>query len=129
MLLLASVIPAAYALQQRLDLDFYPLGLREFARPGGTLGSPLFLAAYLGLLLPITIARCWRARRALPELALWLTVAALQVCGLLVTQTRGPLLAVLIGMLMLACFAAGYARARRIFARSCCGRLPWRWQR
>ena len=114
-LLLASVIPAAYALQQRLDLDFYPIGLRELTRPGGTLGSPLFLAAYLGLLLPITAVRCWQARRKLPELGLWLTVTAFQVCGLLVTQTRGPLLAVFIGMLMLACFAAGYARARRVF--------------
>ena len=114
-LLLASVIPAAYALQQRLDLDFYPLGGRDFTRPGGTMGSPLFLAAYLGLLLPITTARCWQARRELPELALWLLVALLQTCGLLVTQTRGPLMAVFGGMLMLACFAAGYMRARRVF--------------
>jgi hypothetical protein len=114
-LLLASVIPAAYVLQQRLDLDFYPVGLRDFTRPGGTMGSPLFLAAYLGLLLPITAVRCWQARRELPELALWLTVTSLQACGLLLTQTRGPLLAVFIGMLMLACFAAGYACARRVF--------------
>ena len=114
-LLLASVIPAAYALQQRLDLDFYVVVGGELARPGGTLGSPLFLAAYLGLLLPITAVRCWQARRELPELALWLSVISLQACGLLLTQTRGPLLAVFIGMLMLACFAAGYARARRVF--------------
>ena len=114
-LLLASVIPAAYALQQRLDLDFYPLGGRDPTRPGGTMGSPLFLAAYLGLLLPITAALCWRARRKLQELALWLTVAVLQMCGLLVTQSRGPLLAAFVGMLMLVCFTASHARARRVF--------------
>jgi hypothetical protein len=115
LLLLASAIPAAYALQQRLDLDFYPLGVRDFARPGAMLGSPVFLAAYLGLLLPITAARCWQARRTGCELVLWLTVAALQACGLLVTQSRGPLLAAIMGLLMLACCAGARAGARRIF--------------
>ncbi|MBI4190893.1 MAG: O-antigen ligase family protein [Betaproteobacteria bacterium] len=114
-LLLASVIPAAYAIQQRLGLDFYPLGARDLTRPGGTLGNPVFLAAYLGLLLPITVVRCWQARRRLSELAPWLIVTVLQACGLLLTQTRGPLLAAVIGLVMLACFAAGYARARRVF--------------
>jgi hypothetical protein len=114
-LLLASVIPAAYALQQRLDLDFYPLGVRDFTRPGGTLGSPVFLAAYLALLLPVTAARCWQARRARREMAMWLTVAALQACGLLVTQSRGPLLAAVLGLLMLACCAGARAGTRRSF--------------
>jgi O-antigen ligase len=114
-LLLASAIPAAYAVQQRLDLDFYDVVARELTRPGGTLGSPLFLAAYLGLLLPITLVRCWLARRRAAELVLWLAVASMQFCGLLLTQTRGPLLAVVIGLLLLACCAAGYVRSRRIF--------------
>ena len=114
-LLLASVVPAFYALQQRLDLDFFPVGARDLTRPGATMGSPLFLAAYLGVLLPITAVRCWQASQDLPRRFLWLLVAVLQLAGLLVTQTRGPLLAVAIGMLMLACFVAGYARARRGF--------------
>lgn len=114
-LLLASVIPVAYALQQRLDLNFFALATRDVTRPGGTLGNPVFLAAYLALLLPITTVRFWQARRRPPELALWSTVAVLQAGGLLVTQSRGALLAVMLGMLLLACFAAGYARARRVF--------------
>ncbi len=114
-LLLVSVIPVIYALQQRMDLDIYPIGVRDVTRPGATLGNPVFLGAYLGILLPIIAARCWQARGALPEFALWLIVAALQVCGLLVTQSRGPLLAAALGMLMLACCLAGRARAQRFF--------------
>jgi O-antigen ligase/tetratricopeptide (TPR) repeat protein len=113
-LLLASVIPVVYALQQRLDLNFFALATRDVTRPGGTLGNPVLLAAYLALLLPITTVRCWQARRRPPELALWSTVGVLQACGLLVTQSRGPLLAVMLGMLMLACLGAAYARARRV---------------
>ncbi len=111
-LLLASVIPVTYALEQRFDLNFFLLNTRDLARPGGTLGNPVFLAAYLALLLPITGARCWQTRRQPRLLALWSVVALLQMTGLLVTQTRGPLLALLIGLLMLACLAAAYARAR-----------------
>jgi hypothetical protein len=117
-LLLASVVPAAYALQQRLEFDFYPL--HELTRPGSTFGNPLFFAAYLGILLPLTAVRCWQARRRYAEFALWSTVAFLQVCGLLVTQSRGPLLATFLGLLMLACCAAGYARARRVFFAAAC---------
>ncbi len=113
-LLLASVIPAVYAVQQRLGLDFEPLGTREFARPGSTLGSPVFLAAYLGLLLPATVARCWLSRRRAPELVLWLIVVVLQACGLLLTQSRGPLLAAIIGLLLIACLIAVCVRNGRI---------------
>jgi hypothetical protein len=115
-LLLASVMPAVYAVQQRLDLDFYNAAARELTRPGSTLGSPLFLAAYLALLLPLAVVRCWLARRSRPELVLWSLVAALQFGGLLLTQTRGPLLALSSGLLMLLCCAAGRLRARRLFA-------------
>ena len=114
-LLLASVIPTVYAIQQRLGLDFYPLGARDLARPGATLGNPVFLAAYFGLLLPITAARCWQAHHRLSEFALWLSVAVMQLCGLLLTQARGPLLAVLVGAVLLACLVSALIRARRIF--------------
>lgn len=114
-LLLASMVPAGYALQQRLGLDFYALGGRDFSRPGGTLGSPPFLAAYLGLLLPVTAARYWQSRPAWPDVALWSTLAVLQILGLLATQSRGPLLAGMLGMLMLACGGAAYLRMRKLF--------------
>ncbi len=120
-LLLASVIPAAYAVQQRFGLDFYVVASGELARPGATLGSPLFLAAYLGILLPLTAVRCWQMRGDARRLVLWFAVAILQAVALLLTQTRGPLLALIAGFLLLACMAAGYARARRFFFFSAAG--------
>lgn len=112
-LLLASIIPGAYAIQQRLDLDFFFVGNRDLTRPNGTLGNPVFLGAYLAILMPITAVRCWQVRRRAPELALWLSVGLLQAAGLLLSQSRGPLLASVLGLVLLAGLAAGYQRSRK----------------
>lgn len=114
-ILLASVVPSAYAIQQRLGLDFFYVPNRDLTRPGGTLGNPVFLGAYFALLLPLVAIRCWQTRHRYPELGLWLSVALLQVAGLLITQSRGPLLASIVSALMLAGFAACYKRARGVF--------------
>ncbi|MDB5809346.1 MAG: hypothetical protein JWN94_1468 [Betaproteobacteria bacterium] len=114
-LLIASVVPAVYVLQQRFGLDFYLLGTNELARPGSTLGNPVFLAAYLAVLLPLTVMRCRQSRGRRSELALWTMLAALQAAGLLATQSRGPLIAAVAGVFMLGCLIAAYARARRFF--------------
>ena len=114
-LLLASVIPAAYTIQQRLGLDFYVNIDRDTTRPGGTLGNPLFIAAYLGILLPVTVARCWRARGVRVELLIWSCLLVLQGCAFLIAQSRGPLAAVIAGLTTLALLIAGYARGKRIF--------------
>ncbi len=113
--LLASVVPGAYALQQRLGLDVFYVANRDLTRPGGTLGNPVFLGAYFALLLPVVAIRCWQARRRHSELGLWLSVAVLQLAGLMMTQSRGPLLASIIGAVMLAGFAACYKRTRGAF--------------
>ena len=109
-LLLASVIPAAYTIQQRLGLDFYVNIDRDTTRPGGTLGNPLFIAAYLGILLPVTVARCWRARGVRVELLIWSCLLVLQGCAFLIAQSRGPLAAVIAGLTTLALLIAGHAR-------------------
>src|SRR5262249_5990421 len=82
-LLVASVVPAAYAIQQRLNLDFYPLYVRDPSRPGSTLGSPVFLGAYLALLLPIAGMRVWQSRHQRREFMLWLVVALMAAWALL----------------------------------------------
>ncbi|MBI5790318.1 MAG: O-antigen ligase family protein [Rhodocyclales bacterium] len=115
LLLLASVIPAAYAILQRLGLDFFFVANRSLERPGGTLGNAVYLGAYHAMLLPITAARCWLGRRRLSELALWLSVALLQATGLLISQSRGPLLALILGLGLLAVMAAGFRRSRGTF--------------
>ena len=114
LMLLASVIPAGYAIQQSLGLDFFFVANLDPTRPNGTLGSPIFLGAYLALLLPLTMVRGWQERRG-PALWFWLAVGGLQLATLLLTQSRGPLLAFLLGTLLLASLAAGFYRAQKVF--------------
>lgn len=114
LMLLVSVIPAGHAIQQRLGLDFFYVVNLDITRPNGTLGSPIFLGAYLALLLPLTILRGWQERRR-PALLFWLSVGGLQLVALLLTQSRGPVLAFLLGALLLAALAAGFNRAQKVF--------------
>lgn len=114
LMLLASVIPAGHAIQQRLGLDFFFVVNLDITRPNGTLGSPIFLGAYLALLLPLTIVRGWQQRRG-PALLFWLAVGGLQLSALLLTQSRGPVLAFLLGSLLLAALAAGFNRSQKVF--------------
>lgn len=114
LMLLASVIPAGYAIQQRLGLDFFFVVNLDPTRPNGTLGSPLFLGAFLAILMPLTAVRGWQERRS-PGLWFWLAVGGLQLAALLLTQSRGPLMASLLGWLLLAALAAAYRRSQRIF--------------
>ena len=78
-------------------------------RPGGSLGNPIFLGAYLIMVLPFTLAQLithhppydaqqvsrftHRARRLGSGLAL-----ALQLCALLISQSRGPWVGALVGL-------------------------------
>ena len=114
LMLLASVIPAGYAIQQRLGLDFFFVVNLDPTRPHGTLGNPIFLGAYLALLLPLTAVRGWMERRT-SALWFWLGAGGLQLSALLLTQSRGPLMAALLGVLLLAAFAAGHRRSRGTF--------------
>jgi hypothetical protein len=114
LMLLASVIPAGHAIQQSLGLDFFFVVNLDPTRPNGTLGSPIFLGAYLALLLPLTIVRAWQAGRG-PALFFWAAVGGLQLYVLLLTQSRGPVLAFLLGTLLLAVLAAGFNRSQKVF--------------
>ncbi|MEO8440913.1 MAG: O-antigen ligase family protein [Betaproteobacteria bacterium] len=115
-MLVASAVPAAYALQQRLQWDFYPLGMRDPTRAGGTLGGPVFLAAYLAAVIPLTISRCLQARPTSGQCAFWCALLLTQVGGILVTQTRGPLVALVTGLVLFALCVAGRKQAKRTFA-------------
>ena len=115
-MLVASVVPATYALQERLQFDFYPLGMRDLTRAGGTLGGPVFMAAYLAALIPLTISRCLQARPVPGQFAFWCALLLTQVGGILVTQTRGPLVALVTGLVLFALCVAGRTQAKRTFA-------------
>ncbi|MBK7768815.1 MAG: hypothetical protein IPI44_23965 [Sulfuritalea sp.] len=47
LMLLASVIPAGHAIQQRLGLDFFFVVNLDLTRPQATRGNPILLGAYL----------------------------------------------------------------------------------
>ena len=114
-LLLASIVPCAYAIEQRYGLDFLFIANRDLSRPNGTLGNPVFLAAYLALLVPLTAARAWQSRRDLAHLGLWVLLALLQIGTLLVTQTRGPLLGLAGALALFAACVSMQMRARKAF--------------
>lgn len=115
-MLIASVIPAVFALQQRLGFDFLPQGIRDATRSDGTLGSPVFMAAYLAALIPVTVARCCQARRSPAQFMLWSAILLAQTGALIVTQSRGPLLALLAGLVLYALCIAALVQAKRLFA-------------
>ena len=117
-LLLASIVPCIYGLQQRYGYDFFTTaglgGGAATARPGANLGNPIFLSAYLLLLIPVTIARLlgtpkpWRTR--LP----WLALLGLQLFSALLTQSRGPLLGLAAALFMLALLTGAAYRSRML---------------
>jgi hypothetical protein len=114
-LLLASIVPCSYALLQRFDLDFYHVVRREVDRPLGTLGNPLFLASYLGLLLPLTVVRAWISPRRILAIGPWILLGVVQGVTLLLTQSRAPMLAVSLVAVALLSMIGGQIRARRLF--------------
>ena len=117
-LLLASVVPCIYALQQRYGYDFFMTaglsGGTAIARPGANLGNPIFLSAYLLLLIPLTIARLlatprpWRLRMP------WLLLLGLQLFSSLLTQSRGPLLGLAAALFLFALLAGAAYRSRAL---------------
>ncbi|MFN0163521.1 MAG: O-antigen ligase family protein [Burkholderiales bacterium] len=112
-LIIGSVVPVAYSLQQRLGLDFYVFVISDPERVNGPFGNPNFLGAYLAMVLLPTLARLMTSGFALRERLPWGLLAAGQCAVLAATQSRGPVLALL---------AAGYVFAACVLAR----RGAWR---
>lgn len=105
-LLLVSVVPCVYALQQRYGFDFFSTaglgGGTVGARPGSNLGNPTFLSAYLLLIIPLTIARLVDSVGAWSARAPWLALLGLQMFAAILTQSRGPLLGIVAALFLLA---------------------------
>jgi hypothetical protein len=114
-MILTSIVPCSYALLQRFDLDIFHYVGHEIDRPMGTLGNPLFLGAYLGVLLPLTVVRMWILSPPSAGFALWSFLAVMQAVTLLLTQSRGPILAVSAVSLALLCMIGAHERSRKMF--------------
>ncbi len=117
-LLLVSVAPCVYALQQRYGYDFFStaglLGGTAGARPGSNLGNPTFLSAYLLLILPLSVARLINTTGTWPLRAPWLALLALQLFAAILTQSRGPLLGLVAMLFLLAVTLGGVLRLRSL---------------
>ena len=115
-LLLASVLPCVYALQQRYGYDFFSTaGLTDAtrgSRPGSNLGNPTFLSAWLLLVIPVTVARLFNSAGSLAARTPWLLLLGMQLFVAILTQSRGPVLALIATLFLLALLLGGLLRRR-----------------
>jgi hypothetical protein len=119
---LTSVPICVYTLFQRFGSD--PMPWAYALRVGATAGNPVFLAAYLALLAPLTlvlVVEQLRRRDHTPggvlRLGLLLYVLAMQIASLLLTESRGPILALAVGALFMALAGTRLVESARLGAR------------
>lgn len=105
---------AVYGLTQWLGLMPVPGKVESASRIFGTLTNPIFLAAYLMLLAPLTLWLLGRARGEGRMVAAfgWGLLLLLQLAALALTQSRGPILGLAAGLLVLL-LASAVGRGRR----------------
>jgi tetratricopeptide (TPR) repeat protein/O-antigen ligase len=108
--LLASVPAALYAIVQHFKLD--PIDWGRVPRAPSTMGNPIFLGAYLVLVLPLTLARLLvRVRHRRAYAVPYAILLVLQALALFYAQSRGPTVGFAFG---LAAFVALAARLRGV---------------
>lgn len=125
-LILAAAVPAAlYALFQRFEIDSLEwniYGTSPAERAFGPLGNPIFLGAYLIMVLPIALGRLLEALADLRRGAAGAAanaigsaaVAGLSLAGLLASQSRGPLVGLIAGVGLFALLWAVRSHRRRL---------------
>jgi MFS family permease len=124
-IVLAATATAGYALLQALDLDPRWFPFTE-GRVYSSLGNPIFLAAYLAMTIFITalVVRglIMERRSQQPRhsrgatLRLWVIVGAgaLQFVAILLSQSRGPLLGLLVGTYLIVLVGATASRGSKL---------------
>jgi hypothetical protein len=100
--ILASLPVATYTILQFLGTDPIPWKDTAYGRSSGTMGNPIFLGAYLVMVIPLTFSRCIDAvgmLRAKDHKRTGFVLASccgailmLQIFALLCTQSRGPVI-------------------------------------
>ena len=94
--LLASLPAAIYAIVQHFDWDPIDWGSTQPWRVTSTAGNPIFLAGYLLMVLPLTLARivAWRRRIAAP----YVLLLVLQLLAVYYAESRGPTVGLAFGL-------------------------------
>lgn len=113
----AGGVPVAIAaLAQAVGLQAVPGMAESDARVFGTLSNPIFLGAYLMLLVPLALARlasAWRDGRSAVA-AGWLVAVLLQVAALVLSGSRGPAAGLGAGLLVMGLAWAAAAGRKRL---------------
>jgi len=100
-LVVASIAPACYALEQRFGIDFVTYSYGDAARSSGTLGNPMFLGAFLAMCIPLTLVRIADSGMSPPARLMLGAVGLLQLGGVLASGSRGPLVGLLAALMLL----------------------------
>jgi O-antigen ligase/polysaccharide polymerase Wzy-like membrane protein len=123
---LSSFPIALYAVVQYLGLDpLIPWDLDVSARPPANLGNPVFLGGYLAMSMLVVLGLVTARLRQLFEehtggivrigIALaYGVVFALDLVAIVLTQSRGPLLALYIGLVCYTCLVTTVPSAKRL---------------
>ncbi len=100
--LLASVPVALYGILQHFDVRLWGWSYDVSVRVHSTMGNAIYLAAYLGLALPLAVYRLIETKRlggAWLRLSVYLVLIVLHLLCILFTQSRGPVLGLAVGVL------------------------------
>ena len=113
-ILIASIAPSCYAIEQRFGLDFVTYGYGDPTRSSSTLGNPMFLGAFLAMCIPLVLVRISMAGTSTTTRWKLGIIGALQLGGVLASGSRGPLAGLLAALVFLA-FVRAYGRAGRMW--------------
>ena len=112
-LILTSIPVAMYGIIQRQGLDPLPWERMVTVRSSGQLGNPIFFAAYLIMVFPLTVVRTVSSYTKKTEsdgfislsvirIGLYVLIALMQLLAIFYSQSRGPLLGLLTSSLIMA---------------------------
>ena len=121
-LILPTIPLALFAIAQSCGFDPLNLdqGVLEKSRGAVSLaGHQISLAAHLGMVIPFTLVRLYETLRAAPGRRLFsagveVAILLLQVTAVLLAKSRGPLLALLAGVVVLVVASAAFGTSRRV---------------
>ncbi len=110
--ILVSLPISLYGVLQKLSLDPIPWGGDTSRRIASNLGNSIFVAAYLIMVIPLAIGRMLRSFAIIVQTddksklvshfiqgTIYVTVLALQVIAVFLSQSRGPFMGMLISVL------------------------------
>ncbi len=116
-IIIASLPVAFYGLLQRYGLDPIPWAGNTTDRVAANMGNSIFVAAYLIMVVPLTMGRLVRAVRNLKvdesrrwlysiKIIIYVFIAALQLITIFLSQSRGPVIGLLAGGYLMALLLA-----------------------